>query len=89
LRNGNSSIVLADNGSIGLSGQNINLYAGVDIGLIAAGNLNLRADGDNIHLSGYKIILENPIQPGSDYIAIESGVLSSRSLSESGSSNLN
>lgn len=57
LRNDGSRIVLADDGDIGgLSSRNINLYA--------AGNLKLTAGGDNIHLSGHRIILENPIQPG-------------------------
>ena len=61
LRNDESRIVLADNGNIGLSSQNINLYAGVDIYLTATG---LTAFGDNIDLAASKIILENPIQPG-------------------------
>lgn len=82
LRNDRSRIVLADDGDIGgLSSRNINLYA--------AGNLELTAVGDNIHLSGYKIILENPIDPGWDNIEIEDGVLSSYSLPEDSSPKLN
>jgi len=89
LRNDESRIVLADNGDIGLSSQNINLNAASDVNLTATENLNLNAYGYNIHLSASKIVLENPTYSGSDYIAIESGALSSYSFPEGGPLNFN